>query len=153
MRSRHLAMTGAVALSLLAAPALAQSTMSTMPSRIPNPASKPQSSAEMSPSSQATSHMQASSGVSLSSVSNAKQTLASASVKDSSGQTLGQVEKVKTTASGTPTAVEVNLTSAPTPKTVQLKASQLRYDQSSNMLMTVGLSASEVQSMPAMSNP
>jgi hypothetical protein len=99
------------------------------------------------------SNMQASSGVALSAVSNAKQTLASASVKDSSGQTLGQVQKVKTSASGTPTAIDVSLTSAPTPKVVQLKASQLRYDRSNNMLMTVGLSASEVQSMPAISNP
>ncbi|MGN6514328.1 MAG: hypothetical protein ACTHLR_00625 [Rhizomicrobium sp.] len=144
MKHKHIAITGAAfaAATLLSASAFAQTTMSTMPSRIPNPTTS--TSSQMSTKS---------SGVALSSISNAKQKLASASVKDSSGQTLGQVQKVKTTASGAPTAIEVNLTSAPSPKIVQIPASQLRYDQSSNMLMTVGLSATEVDSMPAVSNP
>lgn len=147
MKRKHIAVTGAAAfaaVSLLSASALAQTSMSTMPSRIPNTTAS-HSTSQMSSKSP--------SGVALSSVSNPKTTLASASVKDPSGQTLGQVQEVKTSASGTPTAIEVNLTSAPTAKTVQLKASQLRYDRSSNMLMTVGLTATEVDSMPAVSNP
>lgn len=143
MKRKHIAITGAAfaAATLLSVSAFAQTTMSTMPSRLPNPTIS------------TSSKMAAKSGVALSSVSNAKQKLASASVKDSSGQTLGQVQKVKTSAAGTPTEIEVSLTSAPTPKTVQIPASELRYDQSSNMLMTVGLSATEVDSMPAVSNP
>ncbi len=94
--------------------------------------------------------MSASSGEPLSQVKDAKTTLASASVKDSSGQPIGQVASIHTTKHGTPTTIDVTLqsTGGGQAKTVAIKASKLKYDQSSNTLQT-DLTSSEVQSLPS----
>ena len=88
----------------------------------------------------------------LSNVQNAKTTLASAAVKDSSGQQVGQVSNVHTGTTGKPTKIDITLTSGNggQSKTVSVKASQLKYDQNSNTLIT-NLSANALQSMPAAS--
>jgi hypothetical protein len=91
--------------------------------------------------------------VTLSSVRNAKTTLASAQVQDSSGQQVGQVTTVHTSRSGHPTKVDVTLTSnnGGTAKTISVKASQLRYDKNNNTLVT-NLTATDLQSLPAASS-
>jgi hypothetical protein len=87
---------------------------------------------------------------SLSNVQNAKTTLASATVKDSSGQQIGQVRNVHTGSSGKPTKIDIMLTpsNGSQGKTVSVRATELKYDQNSNSLIT-NLSASALQSMPA----
>jgi hypothetical protein len=95
--------------------------------------------------------MSANAGEPLTKVKDAKTTLASASVQDSSGQQIGQVATVHTTKRGTPTKIDVTLqTSSGQSKTVAIEASKFHYDQSSNTLKT-DLTASEVQSMPSAS--
>jgi len=90
-----------------------------------------------------------SNGAPLSTVKDAKTTLASASVQDASGQPIGQVANVHTTKRGTPTIIDVMLeTRSGQAKTVAIKASKLEYDQSSDTLKT-DLTATEVQSLPA----
>lgn len=95
------------------------------------------------------STISASAGQPLSKVKDAKTTLASASVQDSTGQQIGQVTTVHTTKKGTPTTVDVTLQSAGSgqAKTVAIKASKLHYDQSSNTLKA-DLTSSEVQQLP-----
>lgn len=90
---------------------------------------------------------------SLGNVQNAKTTLASAQVKDSSGQQVGQVSSVHTGSSGKPTKVDIMLTpsNGGHGKTVSVRASELKYDQNSNTLIT-NLSASALQTMPAASS-
>ncbi|HEY3778314.1 MAG TPA: hypothetical protein VGL35_09665 [Rhizomicrobium sp.] len=90
---------------------------------------------------------------SLSNVQNAKTTLASAQVKDSSGQQVGQVRNVHTGSTGTPTKIDITLTpsNGGRAKTVSVRASELKYDQNSNTLIT-NLSASALQSMPTASS-
>jgi hypothetical protein len=91
----------------------------------------------------------ASNGAPLSTVKDAKTTLASASVQDSTGQPIGQVTNVHTTKRGTPTTIDVMLqTGSGQAKTVAIKASKLQYDQSSNTLKT-DLTSTEVQALPA----
>jgi len=93
------------------------------------------------------------SGEPLSQVQNAKQTLSSATLQDSSGQQVGTVSNVATNASGKPTAVDVSITtSVGQPKTVTIKATQLKYDASSNTLMTP-MTADEISQLPAASAP
>jgi|SRR5215469_7778364 len=120
--------------------ATGQQQMSTTPS-------SPSSSSTTPASSSAT--MSASNGESLSKVKDAKTTLASASVQDSSGQPIGQVSAVHTSKKGTPTTIDVTLQSAGggQAKTVAIKADKLKFDQSSNTLKS-DLTSSEIQSLP-----
>jgi len=102
-----------------------------------------------SPQSTSPTMTNASNGAPLSTVKDAKTTLASASVQDSTGQPIGQVANVHTTKRGTPTTIDVMLqTSSGRTKTVAIKASKLEYDQSSNTLKT-DLTSTEVESLPA----
>ena len=123
---------------LLGAPAMAQST---------NSYSNTQSSTTNGMSSQ-TGSMQP-----LTQVSNPKTTLASATVQDSAGQSVGQVQSVKTTSSGKASSVKVSLTTSKgAGKTVSIKASDLSYDPSSNMLKST-LTSTQIDSMPATQSP
>lgn len=101
-------------------------------------------------SSQNATTMSASAGEPLSKVKDAKTTLASATVQDSSGQQIGQVANVHTTKHGTATTIDVTLQSSggTQPKTVAIKASKLRYDESSKTLKS-DLTSSELQSLPS----
>ncbi|HEY6578850.1 MAG TPA: hypothetical protein VIY09_05970 [Rhizomicrobium sp.] len=92
-------------------------------------------------------------GESLNHVKDAKTTLASALVQDSSGQLVGQVSDVHTSRSGSPTKVDITLssTNGGKAKTISVSASKLRYDRSDNTLIT-NLSASNLQAMPSASS-
>jgi hypothetical protein len=105
-----------------------------------------------SPASNAPATMSAS-AESLSHVKDAKTTLASASVQDSSGQQVGQVSTVHTSKHGTATKVDITLSSAggSQAKTISVSASKLRYDPNSNTLIT-DLSSTDLQAMPAASS-
>ncbi|HWE06684.1 MAG TPA: hypothetical protein VG274_08250 [Rhizomicrobium sp.] len=87
---------------------------------------------------------------SLSRVSHAKTTLASAQVQDSSGQQVGQVSNVHTTRKGHATKVDITLSSSNggQPKTISVSASKLKYDKNSNTLIT-DMTANDLQAMPA----
>jgi hypothetical protein len=87
---------------------------------------------------------------SLTSVQNAKTTLASAQVQDSNGQQVGQVSTVHTSTGGKPTKIDITLNSnnGSPAKTIAVNASELRYNPNSNTLIT-NLSATDLQSMPA----
>jgi hypothetical protein len=99
---------------------------------------------------QANAPINASADKPLTSVKNAKTTLATASLQDSSGRPVGQVTTVHTTKRGTPTTIDVTLTSGGQAKTVAIKASSLRYDETSNTLKT-DLSSTDLQSLPTAS--
>ena len=86
----------------------------------------------------------------LSQVSDPSTTLASATVQDSSGQSVGQVQSVKTTTAGKASSVAVTLTSSN--KTVSIRASRLRYDPSSKTLKA-SLTSSQISSLPATQSP
>jgi hypothetical protein len=107
-------------------------------------------SQQMSSPQSTSSTMSASAGEPLTKVKDAKTTLASASVQDSTGQPVGQVANVHTTKRGTPTTIDVTLQSGGQSKTIAIKASSLRYDASSNTLKT-DLTSSDLQSMPSAS--
>ncbi|HEY2446426.1 MAG TPA: hypothetical protein VGI20_11885 [Rhizomicrobium sp.] len=87
---------------------------------------------------------------SLTRVKNAKTTLASAQVQDSSGQQVGQVSNVHTTRSGHASKVYITLSSSGggQAKTISVSASKLKYDKSSNTLIT-NMTANDLQAMPA----
>ncbi|MGA9795890.1 MAG: hypothetical protein WBQ17_10200 [Rhizomicrobium sp.] len=146
MNRMKLAMTGVAlgALTLAATPVLAQMA----------PNSSMSSQTMSNPSSRTSSSMMATNAVMLSSVSNPKTTLASAAVKDSSGQQIGHVKNVVTDSMGKPTKIDISLTQpSGTAKTVAVRAGNLRYDQQKNALMTTSLTASQVDAMPAISSP
>jgi hypothetical protein len=86
-------------------------------------------------------------------VSSPKTALASATVQDSSGQPVGQVQSVKTTSGGkaSTVAVSVTPTTGGAAKIVSIKASRLRYDPSGNILKA-SLSSSEINALPATQN-
>jgi hypothetical protein len=89
----------------------------------------------------------------LSRVKDPSTTLASASVSDSSGQSVGQVQSVKTSASGTATSVAVSLNpSGGAPKVVSINADDLTYDASSNKLKA-SLTTQEITQLPAIQSP
>lgn len=90
---------------------------------------------------------------SLSNVQNAKTTLASAQVQDANGQQIGQVKDVHTGNSGKPTKVDITLmpSNGGNGKTVSVKATDLRYDQQNNTLVT-NLTTTDLQAMPAASS-
>ena len=79
-------------------------------------------------------------------VSSPETTLASATVQDSNGQSIGQVKSVKTSSGGKASSVAVSLSSAG--KVVSIKASKLRYDPSGNVLKA-SLSSTEINALPA----
>jgi hypothetical protein len=114
--------------------------------------SQTSSPSQMSSPSSSSSTMSASEGEPLTHVKNAKTTLASASVQDSSGQSVGQVVDVHMSKHGTPTTIDVSLQSSAggQPKTIAIKANKLRYDQSSNTLKA-DLTATDMQSLPTAS--
>ena len=92
-------------------------------------------------------------GESLSDIQNAKTTLSSAQVQDSSGQQVGQVASVHTSHDGKPTKVDITLSSSGggQAKTISVNADQLKYDSSNNTLIT-NASLNDLQAMPAASS-
>lgn len=76
-------------------------------------------------------------------------TLNSAAVHDASGNSIGTVQRVVTGASGRPTAVQVDAGSflGTTSKIVSIKASNLKYDRSRNVLTTT-LTKSQIKALP-----
>jgi len=90
---------------------------------------------------------------SLSSVTDAKTTLASAQVQDSNGQQVGQVANVHTSRSGHPTKIDITLNSnsGTKAKTISVNATELRYDKTSNTLIS-NATLNDLQSMPAASS-
>jgi hypothetical protein len=141
------AVTGA--LILAASPASAQYTQSA-PAAQPaqttqTPMSSPQTQAPMS----SPTMQQGTSTQAATDVSSPKTTLASATVQDSSGQSVGQVQSVKTTSGGKTSSVAVSLSSGTSSgKIVSIRASKLRYDPSGNVLKA-SLSSSEISALPA----
>lgn len=71
----------------------------------------------------------------LSSISNPPNKIATATVLDANGASLGTVQKVEVTQTGTPTRVTVALGGAPG-KTVTMDASAVRYDAARNTIIT-----------------
>lgn len=89
----------------------------------------------------------------LSRVKDPSTTLASATVNDSSGQSVGQVQSVKTSASGKAQSVAVSLSSSTTPgKIVTLQADQLTYDPTNNQLKA-SLTMDQINQLPAIQTP
>jgi len=86
--------------------------------------------------------------VPLSTLSDAKSKIISASVEDSSGAQVGTVKSVKTSTSGKTSEVDVTLSGATdNGKVVRIKASKLRYEESGNLLTTT-LTKSEIDKLP-----
>lgn len=71
----------------------------------------------------------------LSSISNPPNKIATATVLDANGASLGTVQKVEVTQTGTPTRVTVALGGVPG-KTVTMDASAVRYDAARNTIIT-----------------
>jgi len=89
----------------------------------------------------------------VSQVKDPSATLASANVEDSSGETVGQVKSVSTTADGKASAVNVSLTgSNGAGKVVSIDASNLRYDSDSKRLKS-SLTQSQIDSLPVTQSP
>ncbi|HEX3808874.1 MAG TPA: hypothetical protein VHW02_04155 [Rhizomicrobium sp.] len=85
--------------------------------------------------------------IALSKVQDPKNTLAQATVQDSTGTQVGQVQSVETSSSGTPLKVDITLqTTAGANKTVAIPASKLRYDESARVIRA-RLSQSEIEAM------
>lgn len=91
----------------------------------------------------------------LSRVRNPSTTLASATVSDANGNSVGQVQSVQTSESGRAKSVAVSLSSA-TPgspgKVVSLEANQLTYDPINNNLKT-SLTMDQINQLPAIQTP
>lgn len=131
-----------------AQPSAAEPGQTAQPYSTPQNAPQQMNSQQMN-SSPSSATMSASAGEPVTKVKNAKTKLASASVQDATGQPIGQVASVHTTKKGTPTTIDISLQSTGgLAKTVAIKASKLRFDQSSNTLKT-NLTSQEVQSLPA----
>lgn len=80
-------------------------------------------------------------------------TLASAIVEDSSGDTVGQVKSVNTTADGKASAVNVSLSAANGPgRVVSIGANSLMYDSDSKRLKA-SLTQSQIESLPPTQSP
>ena len=90
---------------------------------------------------------------SLSKLSDPQQELAAASVRDSSGQRVGQVEAVQTNTKGNARSVEIALNTATgAGKLVTAPARDLFYDSASNAVVA-DLSQSQIEGMPAKAGP
>lgn len=85
----------------------------------------------------------------LKDVSNPSDTLGSASVEDSKGSSVGQVQTVNTTKNGQVASVDVLLkTPGANNKVVSLKPSQLRYVPSGNLLRAT-MTVAKIDTLPA----
>ncbi len=149
MRSKLMAQAAAMAaiagaLILAASPATAQYTQSAPAAQPAQTTQAPMSSPQTPMSSPMTE--QSTSTQPASQVSSPETTLASATVQDSNGQSIGQVKSVKTSSGGKASSVAVSLSSAG--KVVSIKASKLRYDPSGNVLKA-SLSSTEINALPA----
>ena len=92
---------------------------------------------------------------SLSKLSDPQQELAADWVKDSSGQRVGKVERVETSAKGRAKSVQIALnaaTGAGSAKLVTVPARDLRYDSGSNVVVS-DLSQSEIEATRANTAP
>lgn len=98
----------------------------------------------------ASAQPKASTTVALDTVQNPKQALSSATVKNSSGQPIGQVKKVVVGSDGKPQTIHVTLQGANggSSKTVAVDANMLSYDPNDKALITP-LSTQEINSLPA----
>lgn len=87
--------------------------------------------------------------VPLSKVSNPVGRLANASVQDKNGASVGSVRKVVTAADGNPTAVQVDVGGflGVGTKLVEIKATDLRYEQDRNVLTTT-LRKPQIEALP-----
>lgn len=161
MRCKHI-MLGATmfAAAAFAAPAFAAPTdTQTNPSNTPTSTQSEPSNMQTEPGTMGTPgvnepgnsslHSSASAKpVPLTSVSDSKTKIMSAPVQDSAGNTIGTVQQVRTLKNGKAKTVDVTLTTAGgQSKTVQIKASKLRYDSSSNLLKA-DLTKSEIEKLP-----
>ncbi|HVZ90507.1 MAG TPA: hypothetical protein VG843_02560 [Rhizomicrobium sp.] len=151
---RATAATFAATLMLAAAPVLAQPPTYTQSgqsqqSTQPYPATQPGQSSQSgqynpAPGSSSMSSPSSTSGTSVASLTNAKSKLASATVTDSQGQSVGHVKSVKTGAGGTPQQVRIALAS--NNQTVTIPADQLTYDSSSGTVQAQ-MSKDQIDSM------
>lgn len=88
---------------------------------------------------------------SLSRINEPERELGAASVRDSSGETVGQVQAVQTSTKGKASSVRIALNTAKgvaTGKRVTVAAQDLRYDSASNAVVA-DLSQSQIEGMPA----
>ena len=97
---------------------------------------------------QSTASSTPSSAVPVSQVQNAKQTLASASLKNTGGQQIGTVQKIMSDTKGAPTKVQVKLDESKGmgPRSVWIDANQLQYQPQDNSVIT-NLSPEQLNSM------
>ncbi len=84
----------------------------------------------------------------LKDVNNPSDTLGSASVEDSKGQSVGHVQAVNTTKQGEVRSIDVALNTKSAGKVVSIRANELRYVPSSNMLRA-SLSMDRIAALPA----
>ena len=153
--TRKIAMFGTTAIAavmLVAAPSIAAPTSPSAPPTYTTPQTPtnqmPENNA-MSPASPMSSQssMSGKSAVALSSVQDPKTALAQASVQDSSGTQVGQVQSVETSASGKALKVDITLhTTTGAGKTVAIPASKLRFDQDAHVLKA-RLTQSEIEAL------
>lgn len=114
----------------------------------------PLGSGAIAASSQATGQATAARGtamqVPLKDVSNPKGRLANASVQDKNGVSVGTVQKVILDADGSPAAVQVDVGGflGIGSKLVEIKASELKYEQDRNVLTTT-LRKPAIEALPA----
>jgi hypothetical protein len=86
-------------------------------------------------------------------VADPKTTLASATVSDKDGQTIGQVQSVGISRSGHATRIAVSLNASANPgKVVALRASELTYDANNNNLQS-SLTMREIERQPSIQTP
>ena len=84
----------------------------------------------------------------LSTLSNPSSSLATATVQDSTGKSIGQVKSVQTSAAGTAKSVTVSLTTGDnTGKVVNIKADNLMFDANSNTVKS-SLTLQEIDQLP-----
>ena len=85
----------------------------------------------------------------LDKVNNAKQTLSSASVEDADGNSVGSVKAVDTNAQGAPTAINVDVGGflGVGSKTVRLHATNLKYEQDRNVIIT-NMTKDQIKALP-----
>jgi hypothetical protein len=134
---------------LLGAPAYAQGYGSSMQNHNATPQATP---TQQMPTTTGTMGSQTTATQPVTEVSDPASKLASASVRDSTGQSVGQVQSVQT-ANGRARSVKVSLTTtAGGSKVVSIRASKLRYDPNGNSLVTT-LTSSQINSLPAAQNP
>jgi hypothetical protein len=136
----------ALAVALVGAPALAQ-TPSYTP-QTPNAQTSP--TTPMTPGAQkAPMANQSASATPVTSLSDAKSKLASATVKDSQGTSIGQVKSVETGSGGMVQSVRVALSKGK--RTVAIPASSLSFDSTSGTVQA-SMTQSEINALPKSSS-